>query len=90
MRVLNEAEATAFLVENGLGEQLTHLGRENAHTEFTTDVGRRCAYANLLTNHLVTSDESVACLDITDWGVSVPEHPLHFGPGTSVTSPLRS
>jgi malonate decarboxylase gamma subunit len=22
--------------------------------------------------------------------VSVPEHPLHFGPGTSVTSPLRS
>jgi hypothetical protein len=22
-------------------------------------------------------------------GVSVPEHPLHFGPGTSVTNPLR-
>ena len=23
-------------------------------------------------------------------GLSVPEHPLHIGPGTSVTSPLRS
>src|SRR6185503_10216244 len=23
-------------------------------------------------------------------GVSVPEHPLHFGPGTSITSPLCS
>jgi hypothetical protein len=69
MQVLTEVEASDFLAQNRLGERLTHLDSQVSHTEFTTDVGRRCAYANLLTNYLVTSENSVACLDITDWSV---------------------
>jgi hypothetical protein len=69
MRVLTEIEAREFLSQNGLGEELTKLDRETSHTEVTADVGRRCAYANMLTNHLVTEETSVACLDITDWAV---------------------
>jgi hypothetical protein len=69
MYVLTEAEARDFLIENRLGEKLTHLDPQVLHTEFTTDVGRRCAYANLLTNYLITNETSIACLDITDWAV---------------------
>ena len=69
MLVLNEEEATTFLIQHGLGEKLTHLDPEKCTTEFTSDVGRRCFYANLLTNHLVTSADAIVCLDITDWAV---------------------
>jgi len=69
MRVLTEEEARTFLIENNLGERLTHLDPQTSRSEVTSDVGRRCAYANMLTNHLSTSETSVACLDITDWGV---------------------
>jgi hypothetical protein len=69
MQVLTEVEAKEFLVTRGLGEKLLHLDRQACRTEFTSDVGRRCAYANLLTNHLITDEDSVACLDITDWAV---------------------
>jgi hypothetical protein len=69
MHVLTEAEAKAFLLENRLGEELGPPDRENAHTEFTADVGRRCAYAKVLTDHLMTNETSVVCLDITDWAV---------------------
>ena len=69
MLVLTEVEAKDFLIANGLGEKLTHLDPQTTRTEFTTDAGRRCAFANLLTNHLITSETSVACLDIPEWGV---------------------
>ena len=69
MQVLTELEALTFLAANGLGEKLTHLAHETSRTEVTTDVGRRCAYANMLTNHLITDETAVACLDITDWAV---------------------
>jgi len=69
MQVLTELEARSFLAANGLGEKLIHLAPETSHTEFTRDVGRRCAYANLLTNHLITDESTIACLDITDWAV---------------------
>ena len=69
MQVLTESEAQSFLAANGLGEKLTQLAAETSRTEFTTDVGRRCAYAKLLTNHLITHEDAIACLDITDWGV---------------------
>jgi hypothetical protein len=67
MQVLTELEARSFLAANRLGEKLTHPAPEASRTEFTTDVGRRCAYANMLTNHLVTDETALACLDITDW-----------------------
>jgi len=69
MTVLTEAEARDFLVKNGLGEKLTNLDPDASHTEFTTDVGRRCAYAKELTSYLITGEDSVVCLDITDWAV---------------------
>jgi hypothetical protein len=69
MRVLTEAEARFFLIENNLGEKLTHLDPQASRSEVTTDVGRRCAYANLLTNFLINNETSIACLDVTDWGV---------------------
>jgi hypothetical protein len=69
MLVLTEEEAITFLTKHGLGEKLTHLDPEKCTTEFTHDVGRRCFYANLLTNHLVTSPDAIVCLDITDWAV---------------------
>jgi hypothetical protein len=69
MKVLTELEARAFLIANRLGEKLTHLAPEVSRTEVTSDVGRRCAYANMLTNNLITDETAVACLDITDWGV---------------------
>jgi hypothetical protein len=69
MRVLTESEARSFLAANGLGEKLTHLAPAVSRTEFTSDVGRRCAYANMLTNHLMTDESAIACLDITDWAV---------------------
>src|SRR5579863_6327640 len=69
MQVLTELEARSFLAENRLGEKLNHLAPETSRTEFTTDVGRRCAFANVLTNHLITDEAAVACLDITNWGV---------------------
>ncbi len=69
MQVLTEVEAREFLIRHGLGEELTHLDPNKKRTEFTTDVGHRCACANLLTNHIVTDQDSVACLDITDWDV---------------------
>jgi hypothetical protein len=69
MQVLTESETQSFLAANGLGEKLTHLAAETSRTEFTTDVGRRCAYAKILTDHLLTDEGTIACLDITDWGV---------------------
>jgi hypothetical protein len=69
MHVLTEAEAREFLIRNSLGEKLAHLDPQISRSEVTNDVGRRCAYANLLTNHLITSETSIACLDITDWAV---------------------
>jgi hypothetical protein len=69
MQVLTELEARSFLAANRLGEELTHLTPETSRYEVTADVGRRCAYANMLTNHLITDESSIACLDITDWAV---------------------
>jgi hypothetical protein len=69
MKVLNELEAESFLASHGLSEKLTHLDPETSRIEYTIDVGRRCAYANMLTNHLITNETAVACLDITDWAV---------------------
>jgi hypothetical protein len=69
MKVLTEVEATQFLREHELGNRLTHLDPQSSHSEVTADVGRRCAYANVLTNHLVADETSVVCLDITDWSV---------------------
>jgi hypothetical protein len=71
MKVLTESEAQSFLAANHLGEKLAHLAPETARSEFTRDVGRRCAYAKMLTNHLITDETSVACLDITDWDVGM-------------------
>ncbi len=69
MQVLTEAEARDFLAQNNLGGKLTHLDPQVSRSEVTTDVGRRCAYAKMLTDHLITSETSIACLDITDWAV---------------------
>ena len=69
VRLLNELEANSFLLSHGFGERLTHLDPQASRVETTTDVGRRCAYSNMLTNHLVTDQSAVACLDITDWAV---------------------
>jgi hypothetical protein len=69
MNVLNPQEAKYFLRANNFGEKLTRLAPGTFRREVTTDVGRRCAYANMLTNHLITNESATACLDITDWGV---------------------
>ena len=69
MRVLTEAESKIFLVEHGFEETLEHLDRDRSRTEVTTDVGRRCAYANFLTSQLITNEDAIACIDITDWAV---------------------
>jgi hypothetical protein len=69
MQVLTPEDAKLFLSANGFGEKLTRLAPGTFRIEVTKDVGRRCAYANMLTNHLVTSGSTIACLDITDWGV---------------------
>ena len=69
MRVLTPDESKPFLLKHGLAEELTHLDRSDVRTEFTTDVGRRCAFANLLTNHTITSEDSIACLEIREWGL---------------------
>jgi len=69
MRVLTESESEIFLAEHNLGDKITHLDPQFSNTEFTADVGRRCAYANMLTNHIFTSEDSIACLNITDWAV---------------------
>jgi hypothetical protein len=67
MRALTPDEAQIFVTEYQLGERLALLPREGVHTESTADIGRRCAYAKVLTNHLITSEDSIAVLDITDW-----------------------
>jgi hypothetical protein len=69
MKVLTEEEAQIFLVDHGLGEKLDPLNPDSARSETTSDVGRRCAFANLLTEQLITDTTSMACLDITDWAV---------------------
>ncbi len=69
MRVLTESEGRSFLTSHGLGEKLVPLDPNRSTSETTSDVGRRCFYANLLTNHLVTTPDAVVCLDITDWAV---------------------
>lgn len=69
MRAMSEDERNSFLREQAPGLTFDRLDRAHSHTEVTSDVGRRCAYANMLTNHLVTNETSVACLDITDWAV---------------------
>ncbi len=69
MQVLTDQEERDFLRRNGLGERLTHLEPQTSRSEITRDVGRRCAYANILTNHLVTDELSIACLSISDWAV---------------------
>jgi hypothetical protein len=69
VQVLTPEESKLFLSRHGFGEELTQLSRSEVRTEFTTDVGRRCVFANLLTNHTVTSQDSIACLDIRDWAV---------------------
>jgi hypothetical protein len=68
MRALTPGEAQIFVTEYKLGARLAPLPRQGVHTELTADVGRRCAYANLLTNFLITSEDSIVVLDITDWG----------------------
>jgi len=69
MKVLTPTQAVDFLAANGFGPKLTHLDPEKSRMEVTVDVGRRCAYATMLTNHLFTDQRSLACLDITDWAV---------------------
>ncbi len=69
MRVLTEIEATAFLREYGLGDELAHLDPATCRTETSADVGRRYVWANTLTNHLITDPDTIACLDVKLWGV---------------------
>jgi hypothetical protein len=69
MLVLTEAEARNWLLEHGLGEELTELGHERARCAVEKDMGRRFVYANIVTNQLISNPGSVACLDITDWAV---------------------
>jgi hypothetical protein len=69
MKVLNELDAESFVIANRIEGKLAHLDPKTSRTEFTVDVGRRCAYAKMLTNHLITDEGSVACLNITDWAV---------------------
>jgi hypothetical protein len=67
--VLTEAESIEFLRRHKLGDKLSPLTTERCQVEVETDIGRRYAYANLFTNHLIDQAESVACVDITDWAV---------------------
>jgi hypothetical protein len=69
MRAMSEDERDRFLHEHAPGLQFVRLDKSFSHREVTSDVGRRCAYANMLTNHLITEEGSLACLDITDWEV---------------------
>jgi hypothetical protein len=69
MEVLTKPEADLFLARNNLVGKLTQLDRETARTEFTSDVGRRCAFAKILTHHLVTNEDAITCLDITTWDI---------------------
>lgn len=69
MLVLTEAEARNWLLERGLGEELTPLGHERARCAVEKDMGRRFVYANVITNQLISNPDAVACLDITDWAV---------------------
>ncbi|MGI4831251.1 MAG: hypothetical protein ACRYFU_24170 [Janthinobacterium lividum] len=69
MRVLTKTEAINFAAQVGLEGKFSHLSPELSRTEFTTDVGRRYAYAQLLTDHLFSDQCSVVCLDITAWAV---------------------
>lgn len=69
MLVLTEAESREWLTRQGLGNKLTKLGHENARCDFERDFGRRFIYSNLLTNELITNENALACLDITDWAV---------------------
>ena len=69
MKVLTEAESIEFLHRLKLGDRLFPLSPDRCHNEVETDIGRRYAYANLFTNQLIDQPESVACVDITDWGV---------------------
>ena len=78
MQVLTPLEARSFSLRMGLAKS-TISSPETARSEFTTDVGRRCAYANMLTNHLITNESAVACLDITRLGrVAVFSEPGPF------------
>ena len=69
MCVLTPEEAQSFLQANGLGEKLTHLAPDTFREVVTIDVGERCMYANMLTNHLITDESAVVCLDVPDWAV---------------------
>jgi hypothetical protein len=69
MQVLTPEEAELFLTANGLGQKLAQLAPGTFRREVTGDVGRRCAFANMLTKNLVTDESAIACLDITDWAV---------------------
>ena len=69
MQVFTEQEAKQFLEEHDLGEKLTHLDPDRSRCEYDVNLSRRCVYANMLTNHLITGESSIACLDITDWAV---------------------
>jgi hypothetical protein len=66
---MSEDERDIFLCEHAPALEFVRLDKSLSHREVTSDVGRRCAYANMLTNHLITDQSSVGCLDITDWAV---------------------
>jgi hypothetical protein len=66
---MSEDERDTFLREHAPGLEFVRLDKALSRREVTSAVLRRCAYANMLTNHLITDEYSVACLDITDWAV---------------------
>jgi hypothetical protein len=68
MQVLTEAEATIFLAEHRMGD-IGRLTPQTSRSEVTTDVGRRCGYAKMLTDYLINSEASIVCLNVTDWNV---------------------
>ena len=66
---MSQDERSMFLREHAPGLEFARLNKSLAHREVTLGAGRKCAYANMLTAHLITEEGSLACLDITDWDV---------------------
>jgi hypothetical protein len=69
MLVFTKDESRRWLCEHGLAEELTPLDHERARCAVEKDMGRRYIYSNMVANELISTPESVACVDITDWAV---------------------
>ncbi|MBS1815123.1 MAG: hypothetical protein JSS87_09645 [Acidobacteria bacterium] len=69
MRVLTPEQAETFKIQHGWTDAFDHLAPETSRTQFSTDVGQRCVWANALTNHLIATPDCIAALEISDWAV---------------------